>query len=94
MMQLQKCLLQSTLDNGQWDSAMLLWPYPDVMSPEEFGGSEVEMQRVHAYRKALSELRVKSRPTQQEGEDEEEPRGPKGGAREKKEGKGDKGEGK
>ena len=57
----QKRLPQYGLDNGEWSSASLLWPEPDALSSEAFGGSEQEMRRIHAYKKAVSELRSKNR---------------------------------
>jgi hypothetical protein len=57
LVQFQKAVLQMALDNGSWDSASLLWPGGDPLGQREFGGTEAEMKAVHAYRKALQELR-------------------------------------
>ena len=59
----QKCLMQMALDNGDWTAGMLLWPYPDPLSGEQFGGTEEEMRRVAAYMKAVSDLKQRARPS-------------------------------
>ena len=61
--QAQKAILQTALDQGSWDASALIWPMPDPIGAVEFAASESEMQAVYAYKKALGELRVKSRQT-------------------------------
>ncbi len=61
LIQCQKMILQMTLDRGSWDSARLLWPETDPYETMEFGGSEVEMHRIHQYRKALADLKTKTK---------------------------------
>jgi hypothetical protein len=40
LVQAHKSLLQMAIDAGSWENARLLWPEPDSMAPEEFGGSD------------------------------------------------------
>ena len=86
--QASKAVLQASLDGGSWESASLLWPFPDPLGGPEFGGQESEMQAVLAYRRALTELRSKSKVgnegTQPQGDSEESghpPAGNLGGGR-------------
>ena len=68
------------IDNGDWTTAMLLWPTADPLAGEEFGGAVDEMTAVYKYKKALNELRTKHRAPGQHGEeedDEDKPANPK-----------------
>jgi hypothetical protein len=60
--QASKAVFQASLDDGKWDTAAFLWPFPDPLGGPEFGGQENEMQAVYAYRKALAELKLKAKP--------------------------------
>jgi hypothetical protein len=55
--QLHKALVQNALDNNSWDAAILLWPMPDPLAFEQFGGTEEEMRRVAGYMKAVDEMK-------------------------------------
>jgi hypothetical protein len=79
--QMLKVLHQLAVDGGSWDTAMMLWPAPDPLASDEFGGSELEMRRIHAYRKAVSELRKKVQSTEQEESEETPGKGSGGGGR-------------
>jgi hypothetical protein len=85
LIQLHKALHQSVLDNGSWEVAALMWPGHDPLAGDEFSGEPVEMESVYAYRKALSELRLKHKGVgAHAGDDEDEeaaPTGPYGGGR-------------
>ncbi len=59
--QVQKILHQGAVDQGDWATGILLWPTPDPLGTEDFGGGMDEMKQIHAYKKALSELRIKHR---------------------------------
>jgi hypothetical protein len=59
VVQLQKVLVQMVSDAGSWETAVLLWPIPDPLSSESFGGTEQEMQQIHRYRRAVTDLRQK-----------------------------------
>ena len=61
IVQLQTVLVQMALDQGGWDNASLLWPGTNPFQTEEFGGSPDEMARILAYRKAISDLKLKTR---------------------------------
>ncbi len=61
LVQAHKSLLQMAIDQGSLDNAGLVWPEPDSLTPEEFGGSELEMRRVHQYRKAIEKIKTKLR---------------------------------
>ncbi len=37
----------------------MLWPTPDPLQGETFGGTEEEMHLIHRYRRAVHELQVK-----------------------------------
>ncbi len=82
--QLHKVLLQLAIDNGDWTSAALLWGSPDPLGTEDFGGDHAEMEAVHRYRKALTELKNKHRQPNGGGdgdEEEEKPSGSRGHAK-------------
>ena len=85
LVQTSKAVFQSALDGGGWETAMCLWPNGDMLATEEFAGDEIEMERVHGYRKAASELRTKvktygnERNGNENGEEERQP-GDAGGA--------------
>jgi hypothetical protein len=71
LIQAQKCLLQMALDGGLWDNGRLLWPEPDPFEQVEFGGLEEEMSRVHAYRKAINDLKSRGKGMGQSPDDED-----------------------
>ncbi len=52
-------MTQLAIKNGNWNSAYLLFPTPDPLQSELFGGDEAEMHQIHWYRRALSDLRAK-----------------------------------
>ena len=53
-----KAVHQVALDQGKWSTATLLLPLEDPLGRDDFAGEEAEMKDVHAYRKALDELRA------------------------------------
>ena len=58
-MQSLKAKHQLCLDGGRWDSAWLLTGCEDRTSRTAFAGSDQEMSRIAAYRKAMRELKGK-----------------------------------
>ena len=42
VVQLQKAVTQCAIDAGNWESAQLLWPFPDLQEVLPFGGEEGE----------------------------------------------------
>ena len=75
IVQLQKCLVQMSLDGGALDNAALLWPGTNPYQTEELGGTADEMAKALAYRKAIADLKLKTKnPAQdkdKDGSDEE-----------------------
>ncbi len=57
VVQMQKVLVQVSVDMGNWDTAQLLWPLADMEETIAFGGGESEMRAAHRYKKALAELK-------------------------------------
>ncbi len=57
--QLQKVTVQLAIDGGTWGTAYMLWPPPDPLQGETFGGTEEEMHLIHRYRKAVHDLQTK-----------------------------------
>ena len=92
--QTHKALLQMALDGGAWDSARLLWPAPpetEVNEAAEFGGSEHEMRHIQQYRKAVADLKAKTRSTYEGtggGDTEEQAPANEAGYKKKKKGNG------
>ncbi len=66
----------------------MLWPSPNPLGSEEFGGVPAEMKSAHAYRKALAEFRTRHRVVTDEPEDEEKPKGD-GGRKSEPKGRGE-----
>ena len=62
MVQLQKVFVQVALDQGSWTSAVLLWPYPDPLGSDDWGGDEAEMRAIARYRKGITDLTAKLKP--------------------------------
>ena len=58
--QCRKALLQVALDGGDWHHGALLVPTPDPLAQQAFGGEEYELEAIHAYSKALRELKGKN----------------------------------
>ena len=80
LVQACKALHQVALDRGSWNSAHLLLPEPDPLSPEEFGGDVHELLAAHAFTSVVSDLE-KSRggagqQAREEDEENEEEKGP------------------
>jgi hypothetical protein len=88
VVQLQKALVQSGIDGGNWSSAVHLFPTSDPLGGEEFGGDEHEMRAVARYRKAVSELKSKLREKDTTAAEEDggqaEPSGAKGAGKNKR----------
>ena len=55
--QLRKALHQAALDRGQWHYAVHLLPTTDPLLRQQFGGTEKELEAIHAYEKNLSDLK-------------------------------------
>ena len=92
LVMLLQAIHQAAIDHGDWSTAALLVPSEDPLARAPFGAGERELQNVHAYRKAMSDLAAKfgARPAAQDGdghgggETEEAPAGPGGGRPRKK----------
>jgi hypothetical protein len=70
--QVSKALHQVGLDQGSWDTAQLLVPLPEASSSSKFGGDEMELEAVFAYRKSLRELSKKQYRAEKKGQAEDE----------------------
>ena len=70
--QAMKVLHQVAIDGGSWASAELLLPLGEGIEVSHFGGSEKEMVAIHAYHKALKELKASHTKAQEPDADEEE----------------------
>ena len=58
LVQLAKAVHQCALDNGSWNNASLLLPIEDPLQRQAFGGSELELSWVNAYKAGLATLQT------------------------------------
>jgi hypothetical protein len=73
LVQTLKALHQVHLDNGSWQTAMLMVPVVDPLYQAAFGGAEEEIEAISSYKKAHYELcRVQKAIQQPVGGKEEE----------------------
>ena len=79
--QLLRALHQLAIDNGDWCIASKLLAHRDPLEKREFGGSEQQLQAIHAYERALAELKPKQQNQNNTNKDH-------GGAENDKDGKG------
>ena len=57
LVQCLKALHQVAVDHGKWETADLMLPLGEGQDLVHFAGSEREMQAVHGYKKAMTELK-------------------------------------
>ena len=57
IVQASKCLHQVALDRGSWDTAQLLLPTANPLQLDEFGGDPEELDVIHKYNSAMSDLK-------------------------------------
>ena len=96
--QLRKALHQVALDHGDWTIASKLLPTKDPLDRPAFGGTEKELQAIHAYQKSIRELKTKHTHNLHPHRSEQESPGAiegggKGGAKNKRAGKDGRGRG-
>ena len=58
LVQLAKACHQCALDGGSWNNASLLLPIEDPLQRQAFGGSELELSWVNAYKAGLATLQT------------------------------------
>ena len=73
LIQLQKCIHQAALDDGSWDKAELYLESENPLGQVQFPGEAGETEGIHAYTKALRELRRASKKAEESSSDDEEP---------------------
>ena len=58
-----RAIHQAALDNGKWDTAILMVSTPDPLEQVQFAGEPDEMGRIAAYQDAFLKLKAKPPPT-------------------------------